>query len=125
MAGMLDTIDLELAGADLMVHPSIEEPYGIAVLEGLRASLPVVASRVGGIPEVVGEDASAVLVSPRDSAELARVVIDLVEDGDVRRKYAERARARYLAHFEESHMLDRVERYFKTVVEAERIHGKA
>ncbi|MCH9025410.1 MAG: glycosyltransferase family 4 protein [candidate division Zixibacteria bacterium] len=55
LAGMLDTNNVAeiLPGCDLMIHPSIEEPFGIAILEGMRAELAVVASRVGGIPEVV------------------------------------------------------------------------
>lgn len=111
-AGMLDDVVPTLEGCDFMVHPSIEEPFGIAVLEGMRAGLPIVASDVGGLPEVVGHDGAAVLVDPRDSTALAEAIGALATDPDRRARMSQQARQRYVNGFSAQKMLDRVESYF-------------
>lgn len=124
-AGMLDDLDLELAGADLMIHPSIEEPFGISVLEGLRAGLPVIASDVGGIPEVVGSTDTSILVESGDHEQLAAEMIKLAESSERRIELGRRARQRYTQQFSDELMCQRVEKYFETVLKAEQCHGKA
>lgn len=120
-AGMLDSVDDVLAGADLMIHPSIEEPFGIAVLEGMRAGLPIVASRVGGIPEVLG-DAGA-MVEPRSPEAITHAVSRRVSQPEVLTKASEAARRRFTTQFSEGTMLDRIEHYLDAVVRVEQPHG--
>jgi glycosyltransferase involved in cell wall biosynthesis len=121
---MLDDIDSELAGSDLMIHPSIEEPFGIAVLEGMRAGLPIVASRVGGIPEVVGEDDVALMARPGSPDSLVNAVSKLAGDADLRAYMGQRARRRFEMEFQAETMLERIENYLKSIAR-EAAHGKA
>ena len=123
-AGMLDSVERHLAAADLMIHPSVEEPFGIAILEGMRAGLPIVASDVGGIPEVV-DDSCARLVPSRDSHSLAKEVVTLASNAELRRSMGSNARLRYLTHFSVANMIDRVEDYLTNVIQRERHSGKA
>lgn len=111
-AGMLRDFDLELAGSNLMIHPSIEEPFGIVILEAMRASLPVVASDVGGIPEVVKEGETALLIPPRDPGALASAVIQVASDSSLRDRMGRAGRVRFEHFFTSDRMLDRVEEYF-------------
>ena len=60
-----------IAGATLFVLPSRREPFGIAILEAAALGRPVVATRVGGIPEIVDDGRSGLLVPPEDAAALA------------------------------------------------------
>ncbi len=122
-AGMLDDVDAELAGADLMVHPSIEEPFGIAVLEGMRAGLPIVASRVGGIPEVVGEDDVALMTRPGSPDSLVNAVSKLAGDADLRAYMGQRARRRFEMEFQAETMFERIENYLQSIAR-EAAHGK-
>jgi len=122
LAGMLDSVEMPLAGADLLVHPSVEEPFGIAVLEGMRAGLPIVASRVGGIPEVVDEHC-ACLVPPRDSRSLAEGIAALAGDTERRKRMGSHARDRFLSQFRVETMYDRVEHCLTNVVHREPHHG--
>lgn len=68
-----------LEGAALLVLPSRFEALPMAVLEGMAAGLPIVATRVGGIPEAVGPDAG-ILVEPGDVEALARALVSILAD---------------------------------------------
>jgi glycosyltransferase involved in cell wall biosynthesis len=115
-AGMLDNIEPELAGADLMIHPAIEEPFSHAILEAMRAGLPIVASRVGGIPEAVEEDRTALLVKARDPATLAEAVNRMVADPAMRREFGQNAQQRWHDKFRVDTMIDRTENYFRELI---------
>ena len=115
-AGMLDDVDGDLAGADLMIHPSIEEPFGNALLEGMWAGLPVVASRVGGIPEVVVEDQTALLVEPRQPQQLAQAALTLLTSPSRREAFGLAGQERCRLEFDLETMIDRVEQYLAKLV---------
>jgi glycosyltransferase involved in cell wall biosynthesis len=70
-AGFAADVARPLAGFDLLVVPSLEEPFGRVAVEGLLAGLPVVASDVGGLPEVLDGCDGARLVAPDDAEALA------------------------------------------------------
>jgi glycosyltransferase involved in cell wall biosynthesis len=117
-AGMVDDVDTYLAGADLMIHPSIEEPFGNALLEGMWAGLPIVASRVGGIPEVVVEGETALLVTPRDPHRLAEAVLRLLRSPSQRKALGQTGQQRCRTVFGLEAMLDRIETYLTGLVNA-------
>lgn len=121
-AGMLADLQLELAGADLMIHPSIEEPFGIAVLEGMRAGLPIVASRIGGIPEVLGES-YAYLVETRKPEGISEAVSSVLTNAGGAKSTGEALRNRFLEQFTLERMLDRVEAYLNSQIHVERQRG--
>jgi glycosyltransferase involved in cell wall biosynthesis len=75
-----DRIPEYMQEADVFVLPSRVEPFGIALLEAGAAGLPVVASRVGGIPELITDDRTGRLVEPDDPARLAAAVESLLSD---------------------------------------------
>lgn len=86
--------DEALAEADILVLPSLSEGLPVALLEGLVNGLAVVASSVGGIPEVVDDERDALLVQPDDPRALADALTRLVADPDLRRRVGEAGRAR-------------------------------
>lgn len=67
-----------LQKADIYIHPSLTESLGLAVLEACAMSLPVVASKVGGIPEIIQDNVNGLLVEPGDSDALAKAIKNLV-----------------------------------------------
>jgi len=77
--------------ADLFVIPSLNEPQGIVVLEAMACGLPVVASRVGGIPEMVKDEYNGLLMPPGDSQALARATLRLFTEEDLYRRCAANA----------------------------------
>jgi glycosyltransferase involved in cell wall biosynthesis len=74
-----------LALADMQVHPSDMEGVPLAVCSGMAAGLPIVASGVGGLLEILRHERSAIIVRPRDPAGLARAILELIDDPPKRR----------------------------------------
>jgi len=83
-----------LAAADLLVLPSVYEELGTVLVEALQVGLPAVASRVGGIPEVVEHEVSGLLVPPGDAAALAAAMDRVLGDPAVAARLAAGARER-------------------------------
>jgi glycogen(starch) synthase len=99
-----------LGGAEVVVVPSRQEPFGIILLEALAAGKPAIASRVGGIPEFA--DGAALLVPPEDPAELAAALVRVVRDPELRASLAEAGRAR-AAEYTWSRIADRYEAVYR------------
>ncbi len=72
--------------ASVLVLPSRQEAFGIVLLEAMFAGLPVVAARVGGIPEAIEDNVSGLLHRAGDGADLAKKVLDLLDDGSLRER---------------------------------------
>ena len=78
--------------ADVFVLPSFLEIFGIVNLEAMACGIPIVASKVGGIPEIVKDGENGLLVPPRDSEALADAIIYLLENEDIREKMGKNGR---------------------------------
>ncbi len=87
------------AAADVLVNPSLSEAFGMSLAEAMAAGLPCVATRVGGMPEVMAEDETGLLVPPDDPAALAAALIELLNDADRRRTMGEAGRVRARQRF--------------------------
>ncbi|HEX6031382.1 MAG TPA: glycosyltransferase family 4 protein [Tepidiformaceae bacterium] len=100
--GFLGTDELASAmnAADLILHPSLEDIFPNAVGEAMACGRPVVATDVGGIPELVGSDGSAgALVGAADPAALATAIVALLADASIRARLGASARRRIEAGF--------------------------
>jgi glycosyltransferase involved in cell wall biosynthesis len=86
-----DVLDL-LAAADLFCVSSYLEGMGTSTLDAMAAGLAVVATRVGGIPEIVDDGVTGVLVEPRDPEALARAIVELAGDRPRRERMGGEAR---------------------------------
>jgi N-acetyl-alpha-D-glucosaminyl L-malate synthase BshA len=89
MMGLLDHVDFVgeqqdlvpwLSSADLFLLPSSQESFGLAALEAMACGVPVIASRVGGIPEVIADGFTGVLADPADADGMAREALRLLHD---------------------------------------------
>lgn len=97
-AGGLPDAYQYLAGFDVYIHPSHREPFGVAILEAMAAKLPIIASNVGGIPEVMGP--LGTLVPPNDHHALAKAMKDYYSmSGQERRELGLKGYDRLWSHF--------------------------
>ncbi|MGH7182693.1 MAG: glycosyltransferase [Nitrospiraceae bacterium] len=79
LLGHRDDVEVCLSGMDLFVLPSLNEGMGRALIEAMAAGLPVIASRVGGIPAVVSHELTGLLVPPGDAGALAEALRRLLD----------------------------------------------
>lgn len=116
LPGWLDDVDRLLGASDLLVHPTRDDALPTAVIHGLAAGLPVVASDVGGVGELV--DASVgILVPPGDPPALASALVALFEDPRRRLAMGRRARQRFERHFTASAWLNRLDAVYTAVLD--------
>lgn len=99
MCGFVDDPAPVFAGGDVFVLPSAAEAFPLALLQAMASGLPVIASRVGGIPELVRDGVDGLLVPADDPAALAGALRTLAGDGRARAEMGRRARERVVAKF--------------------------
>jgi glycosyltransferase involved in cell wall biosynthesis len=93
LTGFVDDIHRELAGFDALVHAStVPEPFGQVVLEGMAAGLPVLATREGGPGELIEHGVNGLLYPAGDVVALAKLLTDLRNDAELRRRLGNAAR---------------------------------
>jgi glycosyltransferase involved in cell wall biosynthesis len=99
MLGHRDDVMAVLDAADVLVHPSEVDAFPTALLEAMAAGLPVVATAVGGIPEIVEDGETGLLVRAPAQAEELADALTAVLDGDARARLGAAGRARYEREF--------------------------
>ena len=102
-----------VASFDVFVLPSAKrESFGLVLLEAMALKKPIVATRIGGIPEVVEEDSTGILVEPKNSRELAQAILDLYKNTDQRKIMGEKGRQRVKEKFTLEKMIREYEKLF-------------
>jgi L-malate glycosyltransferase len=101
-----------LAAADVFLLPSLHEGLPTAILEAMSMSLPVVATSVGGIPELVVVNETGFLIAPRDPDAIAHYVVNLLLDPELCARFGRAARERVLQYFTLDHMVNQLRREY-------------
>lgn len=100
LAGHRDDVRSVLAATDVLLHPSEQDALPTALLEAMAAGVPIVASAVGGIPEIVTSGATGILVpAPARGEALADALAFVLRDASYRTALGTAARRRYVEHF--------------------------
>jgi glycosyltransferase involved in cell wall biosynthesis len=107
------------AAFDVFVLPSANEGTPVTAIEALAAGKPVVATRVGGIPDVVRDGEDGFLVAPGDVEALADRLAELATDDALRERMGEAARARVRERYSVERLVDDVDRLYRSLLEAE------
>ena len=98
----------ELFGAcDLFVQPSIEEAFGLVFTEAGAHGKPTVATEVGGIPDIIINNETGILVPPRDSAAIGMAINKMLENPEWTAQLGKNARERIVANFSLEQMVDK------------------
>jgi glycosyltransferase involved in cell wall biosynthesis len=119
-AGKIPRADLETAyrTATVVVVPSLFEGFGLPAIEGLAAGTPVVATRAGALPEVLGRAGTGKLVAPADPAALAKGISETLEAWPQAQRAALAARSRIEASFSWPQVAERTEAVYRSVLAA-------
>jgi len=101
----------------VLVLPSYDEGFPIVLLEAMSLGVPVVATHVAGIPELVNDGETGYLVAPGDLDALADRIVRLLADPDLRLRLGQRGRQHVMEHFTKERMLDKVRSIYAMVMD--------
>jgi len=102
---------------DLFVMPSLWEGLSLAMLSAMAAGLPVVATSVGGVPQVLGEDEYGFTVASGDAAALAARIAQCLADPSAMTHMGEKAAQRVRENYSDEAMVRRVEAVYERVLQ--------
>ena len=114
--GVVDRVAPLLAAADLLLLTSSTESFGLVALEAMASGVPVIASDVGGIPEVVAHGVTGFLAPMGDVDKMAQHAIELLQDRDIHRRFCSAARRRAVEHFDQNVLVSQYETLYKRVL---------
>jgi N-acetyl-alpha-D-glucosaminyl L-malate synthase BshA len=112
------SVDELLACADLFLLPSEVESFGLAALEAMACGAPVVASRVGGLPEVVVHGETGYLFSAGSVEEMAEAGIEILKDSGRHKAMSEAGRRVAVERFSAASVVPRYETFYEDIVKA-------
>jgi N-acetyl-alpha-D-glucosaminyl L-malate synthase BshA len=105
-----------LPAADVFLLPSEHESFGLAALEAMACAVPVVGSRIGGLPEVIADGETGFVCDPHDVSCMRAIVLGLLRDEDRRRAVGAAARKRALERFSRDDIVNRYEDAYHRLV---------
>jgi len=114
--GKQDAVYEKLSSADLFLLPSQLESFGLAALEAMACEVPVVATNVGGIPEVVTHGVDGFLVEPGDVKAAGQYALDILSRADRGHEMGQLARKNAKARFCANDVIPQYERYYQRVL---------
>lgn len=113
-----------LSAADVLLLPSEQESFGLAALEAMACEVPVIASRVGGVPEVVNDGETGFLSEVGDIEKMAEDAARLLADADLRRNMGRRARELALARYQTDIVIPQYIEFYEKVLARTSGRGK-
>ena len=109
-----DVLDI-ISFLDILVQPSLNEAIGRVLLEAQGLGVPVIATKVGGIPEVVKDNITGILLPPQDTEKLVSAICKLLEDKERRVSMSKSAREWINGKFSAAKMMEEIESLYKEV----------
>jgi glycosyltransferase involved in cell wall biosynthesis len=116
--GKQDAVYEKLGVCDLFLLPSQLESFGLAALEAMACEVPVIATNVGGLPEVIRSGEDGYLLEPGDVEGMARYALQLLEAPEQARAMGRQARQTTLKRFCSSLIVPRYEAFYQQVLNA-------
>jgi len=114
--GKRDNIEELIGISDLLLLPSETESFGLVALEAMACEVPVVASKVGGLPEVITDGVEGFLVEPKDVEKMAERSLSILSRDSYRREMGKRARATAHARFCSTNIISLYENYYRKIL---------
>jgi glycosyltransferase involved in cell wall biosynthesis len=115
--GWRENIPALMAGLDIFLAPSLWEGFGLVFLEAMAQAVPIIASNVSAIPEVVVDGETGLLVPPRDVEGLAEALSKLLSDKPLRQYMGLQGQDRLETHFSAARMVDETAALYYTLLD--------
>lgn len=106
-----------LSKSDIFILPSLWEGLPVALMEAMACGLPCIASRVGGVPELISHETDGILVAPKNVEQMAQNLVKLVYDPALRRKLGKNARKKIEDMFSTEKMIKQIEKTYLAYAE--------
>ncbi|MGE5329744.1 MAG: glycosyltransferase family 4 protein [Deltaproteobacteria bacterium] len=116
LLGFTDQISKVLNNIDIFILPSLWEGFGISIIEAMSLGKPVIATNVGGIPEVLGD--CGLLINPANVDEIANSIKLLVENEEMRKELGQKAKERFNNNFTQEIMGEKTIRVYEEMLKA-------
>jgi glycosyltransferase involved in cell wall biosynthesis len=100
---------------DIFVNVSLQESFGVAVIEAMACEKPVVVTEVGGLKEVVEENVSGIFVPPSNIEKTAAAILDLLNDPGKAKRLGKAGRNNVLKKYDWNQNLDDIEKLYKKI----------
>jgi glycosyltransferase involved in cell wall biosynthesis len=110
-----------LSVSDCLVLPSLEEGFGNTLIEAMVLSIPVIGTRVGGIPEIVEDEVNGLLVEPGNSEEIGDAIIKIMRDGSLSKTLVSGGRETVKSRFSDDIVFRQYEELYLNLLEAKRM----
>ncbi len=105
-----------LKSSDIFALPSLREAFGLVLTEAMFIPLPIVATKVGGIPEVVVDKKTGLLVDPKDPQSLAKALRTLISDPKKRAAFASTGFSRVIKNFDAKRMAEEYGKAYNSII---------
>ena len=104
-----------LIASDIFVLSSLTEGFPLCLAEAMAAGLPIIATNVGGIPDIIKDDENGFLVEPKNPKEIAKKVILVIKDDNLRKKISEKNRIES-KKYDWKNIVDNLEKIYLDVI---------
>lgn len=115
-AGIRDDMPRVYAMCDLMVNASYIEGLPMTILEAMAAQVPIIATNVGAVPNVIQDQKNGICIPPGNAETLAAALIELIEDGEKRKRFASAAYQDVCARFSDEHMAHQYRKIYEEIL---------
>ncbi len=105
--------------SDIFILPSLCENFPMSILEAMASECAVIATDVGGVPEMIDHNVNGVLIPPKDSESIAKATVNLIQDNNLRRNLGKKARKTVEDRFDWKNAAERTKQYYEEVLSNE------
>ena len=123
-AGLRNDIEKIYSAMDVFILPSINEPFGLAILEAMAVGKPVIATNAGGIPEIIRDEETGLLVEPRSPKAIAEAIDRLIEEPEFLKKISQAGKKLLLTEFTSDSMAKKYEALCLSLSSPKPVHAK-
>jgi len=108
LLGHRDDVPRLMSAADVLVHPSTSEAFGLVLIEAMMQETPVIASRAGALPEIIDHGKTGYLVEPANSEAISQAIHRFLENPEKQKELGKAARRSYLKNYTLEDMTEKV-----------------